>query len=671
MSGVPLLPAAIFVGTGVISTVVAQIILYAGAGEGWTALLPLANYAGMTLAAFVPTTCTGRQSHSSSGAHFRGKTSHKDSRDEGECAHLDADGTGDGRARRRYFHSSSGGTGGTHTDIESPSPAASPTSHTHDASLSHTPTFSGGSSKRGSSNTRPCCRLTTGRFVVFTIALDCIGYLLSVFGMRYAGSALFQVLYSSVVVWAALGSWLFRGKLLNRVQIGGIVLVMLGLALSGLREQRASSGGTSSGSNVGVKGGLGSSWSSAISHWVLPHHHEAALAENTPPSSDSGNSAAAAAATAEAAIAAGGGGRVLAPRQLAANINSNSINNGTDKGNAPRPSSVLLGMGLSIACAMTYGAVYVLAEAVTAPSATSVKSASAARRRSRRLQLQQPHSASQNSPGRAFAVSRAGATAAATATGAMTVVTAASDSSDSCCSDDGGSSGSGGAVALTPSLALLNGAGAPSPTSPAPSAVVSSSATALSAASALAPRGETRHPSPAQLASRIGGGISALLSVYVALWVWPRRAVIVAAMSSPAVAIPLSWPAILALYCVIALSSTAHSLSYFNLMGSTGSVTTGLMSSLRAVGVFIVSGPLFCSLQEAQCITSGRAAAAVCVLSGVLLYSTGTQKAKSGGGGGGPTSTLNGASARMAAKGGVEGAGGGGGLGLSLSKIEA
>lgn len=85
----------------------------------------------------------------------------------------------------------------------------------------------------------------------------------------------------------------------------------------------------------------------------------------------------------------------------------------------------------------------------------------------------------------------------------------------------------------------------------------------------------------------------------------------------------LSLGAVAGWYCVVVASNAGHALAYYRLMGQTDSVTTGLMASLRAVGVFVVSAILFCSQQESQCLTLGRAAAAALVVGGVMVYSAG------------------------------------------------
>lgn len=266
------------------------------------------------------------------------------------------------------------------------------------------------------------CALTVNRFVAAVVMLDCIGYTLSIYALALAGSSLFQVLYSSVVVWAALGSWATRGSQLSLQQCAGIAVVLLGLAASSIVERGA--------------GGV--------------------AATGAPP-------------------------------------------------------AVLLGMALSVACAMTYGSVYVLAEEVIAL-------------------------------------------------------------------DD--------------------------------------------------------VPGPRAIAGRVGLSIATLLGAYIAIAVVPRADHILASMRDAGGAFS-TVPAAAAAYALLAACSTAHSVSYYELVGVHGAVSTGLFSALRAVGVAVGSALLFCESGDAaggdsghaahraasQCMTPSRVACGALVVIGVLAYS--------------------------------------------------
>lgn len=82
------------------------------------------------------------------------------------------------------------------------------------------------------------------------------------------------------------------------------------------------------------------------------------------------------------------------------------------------------------------------------------------------------------------------------------------------------------------------------------------------------------------------------------------------------------------LYLTLVLSAFIHNWNYFFLLRYSGAVTTGVISALRAIGVFIVSGWLFCADHSSQCMTTQKSFAALVVASGVLLYSFGKKKGK-------------------------------------------
>ena len=82
----------------------------------------------------------------------------------------------------------------------------------------------------------------------------------------------------------------------------------------------------------------------------------------------------------------------------------------------------------------------------------------------------------------------------------------------------------------------------------------------------------------------------------------------------------------LGLYTCLVLSSFLHNIAYFHLLCHTGAVSTGVLTALRAVGVFFVSGYFFCEIHTAQCLTAHKCAAALAVASGTLVYSFGSAK---------------------------------------------
>lgn len=77
---------------------------------------------------------------------------------------------------------------------------------------------------------------------------------------------------------------------------------------------------------------------------------------------------------------------------------------------------------------------------------------------------------------------------------------------------------------------------------------------------------------------------------------------------------------VFSVYVLLLLSSLGHSISYFELLKSTGAVATGIIQGLRAVGVFILSHFLYCDRDAGQCYTYTKGLSTLIVVSGVLGY---------------------------------------------------
>jgi len=72
----------------------------------------------------------------------------------------------------------------------------------------------------------------------------------------------------------------------------------------------------------------------------------------------------------------------------------------------------------------------------------------------------------------------------------------------------------------------------------------------------------------------------------------------------------------------LVLDCLAHALCFYNLLGSVGSVTTGVMKGVQTVLVFVFSHFFFCKIQQSQCFTVEKGFSLVTVVFGVLLYSS-------------------------------------------------
>ena len=146
----------------------------------------------------------------------------------------------------------------------------------------------------------------------------------------------------------------------------------------------------------------------------------------------------------------------------------------------------------------------------------------------------------------------------------------------------------------------------------------------------------------------MGTGICSVLGSYIVVAVLPRWGELGAHVRAAGL---LSWPQVGAGYAVMLLSAIAHSVTYFQLLGNSGAVATGIMQAARAVGVFAASALLFCTggaaataaavaaagkgaatwQHTAQCFTAARGVATFLVVIGIIVYSQG--KAAKGAGG--------------------------------------
>lgn len=148
-------------------------------------------------------------------------------------------------------------------------------------------------------------------------------------------------------------------------------------------------------------------------------------------------------------------------------------------------------------------------------------------------------------------------------------------------------------------------------------------------------------PQPRELCLKIGTACVAIIAVYQCFFVLPRWRELVTkpiadAGGNTIVSEPTALCAgsarldsnifffhqgIFIALVAYTFSQLAHGITYFMLLGSSGAVTTGIMQSLRAVCVFIISSVLYCSQQESQCFDTKRGVATLIVVSGVMFYS--------------------------------------------------
>jgi len=73
-------------------------------------------------------------------------------------------------------------------------------------------------------------------------------------------------------------------------------------------------------------------------------------------------------------------------------------------------------------------------------------------------------------------------------------------------------------------------------------------------------------------------------------------------------------------YMGMVLSAFLHSWSYYKLVKQTGSVSTGILQTLRAIFVFLLSSLFFCDNHPEQCLNTPKIMSAVVVITGVLYF---------------------------------------------------
>ncbi|GMF65648.1 unnamed protein product [Phytophthora lilii] len=125
-------------------------------------------------------------------------------------------------------------------------------------------------------------------------------------------------------------------------------------------------------------------------------------------------------------------------------------------------------------------------------------------------------------------------------------------------------------------------------------------------------------PHPKELCLKIGAACVAIIAVYQSIFVLPEWDALV---TKPIAEANGNTTRIVSALVAYTLSQLAHGLTYFVMLGSSGAVTTGIMQSLRAVCVFVISSMLYCSQQESQCFDTKRGVATLIVVSGVMFYS--------------------------------------------------
>jgi drug/metabolite transporter (DMT)-like permease len=122
---------------------------------------------------------------------------------------------------------------------------------------------------------------------------------------------------------------------------------------------------------------------------------------------------------------------------------------------------------------------------------------------------------------------------------------------------------------------------------------------------------------PAVVCKQVGIVGFTISSIYMAVETWPNRQEYV--FAPIAAAHGTLWMASF-WHVMLCISIVGHNVTYFNLVGRTGAVSTGVIQALRAVFVFGLSSVLFCSTQTSQCFTWIKTMSSCMVISGVLIF---------------------------------------------------
>lgn len=76
--------------------------------------------------------------------------------------------------------------------------------------------------------------------IIKLASLDIISSFALTIGFSIIGSGMYQVIYSSVVIWCAIFTWFFMGRALSQIQWLAIIGTSIGLGISSLDSIRGS-----------------------------------------------------------------------------------------------------------------------------------------------------------------------------------------------------------------------------------------------------------------------------------------------------------------------------------------------------------------------------------------------------------------------------------------------
>lgn len=131
--------------------------------------------------------------------------------------------------------------------------------------------------------------------------------------------------------------------------------------------------------------------------------------------------------------------------------------------------------------------------------------------------------------------------------------------------------------------------------------------------------GKVTPPTPQQVCVMTGVFGTLLNAVYIAVFVLRDLDQFVPTASATYVAV---------LYGAYTLCAWLHNITFFELLTTSGAVSTGILQALRAISVFLLSSALYCSSDPNQCMNSAKFFSLVLVVIGVIKYSVETSRAE-------------------------------------------
>lgn len=125
-------------------------------------------------------------------------------------------------------------------------------------------------------------------------------------------------------------------------------------------------------------------------------------------------------------------------------------------------------------------------------------------------------------------------------------------------------------------------------------------------------------PIPEKVCSMVGGYASLLTLVYLCVHTFPNWQTEVVDLVK---AHDGNWLGILFVYPLLTISSMLHALNYYVLLSRINNIAVGILQSLRAVLVFVMSHYMYCGISSTQCFNQWKFLSAIIVIGCVTLFS--------------------------------------------------